>query len=115
MVCLDEKRLKERGYCKTPDFLLPVPVAVRIMSGELEGKYEIINWIESKGSFGSVAQHRKLMREQFLPYHNRFGPGLVVYSGGFIREIVAGSASAGIFIDYQLNPDFVFLESPFLT
>ncbi|XP_068953735.1 CDAN1-interacting nuclease 1 isoform X3 [Petaurus breviceps papuanus] len=81
---LDEDQLRAKGYDKTPDFILEVPV-VMLCPLALEG--HIIHWIESKASFGDECSHQAYLHDQFWSYWNRFGPGLVIYWYGFIEEL----------------------------
>ncbi|XP_026494293.1 CDAN1-interacting nuclease 1 [Vanessa tameamea] len=74
----DENLLRLRGYDKTPDFKLDVPIAV-------DGF--IVNWIESKALFGNEENHLGYMKDQLLCYWNRFGPGLVIYWFGYLETL----------------------------
>ncbi len=73
-----EAQMRAAGYPKTPDALLAYPV-------EING--HIVNWIESKALFSDGPTHQTYLREQYWPYYNRFGPGLVIYWFGFLEEI----------------------------
>ncbi|XP_047509986.1 CDAN1-interacting nuclease 1 isoform X3 [Pieris napi] len=74
----DESILRLRGYDKTPDFKLDVPIAV-------DGF--VVNWIESKALFGDEENHLGYLKEQLICYWNRFGPGLVIYWFGYLETL----------------------------
>ncbi|CAK1550516.1 unnamed protein product [Leptosia nina] len=74
----DENLLRLRGYDKTPDFKLDVPIAV-------DGF--VVNWIESKALFGDEENHLGYVKEQLICYWNRFGPGLVIYWFGYLETL----------------------------
>ena len=59
---VDERDLSARGYDKTPDFKLEVPIAM---------DNNVINWVESKASFGDAQSHERYLEEQFWSYQNR--------------------------------------------
>ncbi|XP_075049363.1 CDAN1-interacting nuclease 1 isoform X2 [Mixophyes fleayi] len=98
---LDEEQLRIKGYDKTPDFILEVPVAV-------DG--HVIHWIESKASFGDESSHRMYLQDQFWSYWNRFGPGLVIYWYGFIEELDC-HRERGILLKDEFPCDIVTLRN----
>jgi len=75
----EESRALERK--KTPDFLLKCPM-------EYDGR--TINWVESKGSFGSPYQTRYDYDNQLSHYVKLFGPGIVSYWMGYIDDTHMG-------------------------
>eukprot|EP00696_Hemimastix_kukwesjijk_P000849 gnl/Hemi2/11110_TR3826_c0_g1_i1.p1 gnl/Hemi2/11110_TR3826_c0_g1~~gnl/Hemi2/11110_TR3826_c0_g1_i1.p1 ORF type:complete len:259 (-),score=68.49 gnl/Hemi2/11110_TR3826_c0_g1_i1:136-912(-) len=72
-----EQEMRERGYHKTPDVLLEVPIEVR-------GR--CVMWIDSKALFGDQQSHSK-SRDQFKGYVNRYGPGMVIYWFDFVESL----------------------------
>ena len=86
---LDEKEQRERGFDKTPDIKLEVPIVI-------DGC--IINWIESKALFGDVENHATYLQDQLWSYWNRFGPGMVIYWFGFIEELKHNTRHSGILV-----------------
>ncbi|XP_017757540.1 PREDICTED: uncharacterized protein C15orf41 homolog [Eufriesea mexicana] len=87
----NEEHLRSRGYDKTPDFKLEVPIAVNGC---------VINWIESKARFGNKEIHQKYIKEQFLSYWNRFGPGLVIYWFGFLDNLSEPNEKRFVIMDH---------------
>ena len=96
----DENILREQGYDKTPDFLLTVPIAV-------DGV--VINWIESKASFGDEYTHKQYLREQYWSYWNRFGSGLIIYWFGFIDELENDIKDRGLLLRSDMPRDVLTL------
>lgn len=87
----DETQLRTRGYDKTPDVKLEIPIAVNGI---------VINWIESKAQFGGPKVHRRYNKEQYLSYWNRYGPGLVIYWFGFLDNLNQSSENRFIIMDH---------------
>ena len=94
----DEGELRGRGYAKTPDIKLDLPVGVRApgngacaecgsvatgVAAAAAGAPRVITWIDSKATLGDPATLRD-NAEQLAGYANRFGPGLVIYWGGAV-------------------------------
>ncbi|XP_060069679.1 CDAN1-interacting nuclease 1-like [Ylistrum balloti] len=98
---IGEDQMRAKGYDKTPDVKLEVPIAV-------DG--HMVNWIESKASFGDEYSHRSYLKDQFWSYWNRFGPGMVIYWFGFIDELDSNTEKGIILRDsfpesiVRLNP-----------
>ncbi|XP_053688084.1 CDAN1-interacting nuclease 1 [Sabethes cyaneus] len=90
----DEGDLRRTGYDKTPDLKLAIPCLY---------KGRIVNWIESKASFGDMETHIGYMRDQLVSYGNRFGSGMVIYWFGYLDMIA----------DYGENADYVTIVDTF--
>ncbi|GAB5369436.1 hypothetical protein AAMO2058_001404400 [Amorphochlora amoebiformis] len=74
---LSEDDMKSKGFDKTPDVRLLVPISV--------GKH-VISWIDSKASFGDQENHERDCK-QMQQYVDRYGPGMVIYWFGFIKDL----------------------------
>eukprot|EP00058_Branchiostoma_floridae_P004612 XP_002590100.1 hypothetical protein BRAFLDRAFT_83378 [Branchiostoma floridae] len=98
---IGEDVMRAKGYDKTPDFKLEVPIAV-------DG--HVVNWVESKASFGDELSHRTYLRDQFWSYWNRFGPGMVIYWFGFIDELDV-NADKGIVLMDHFPDSFTTLQA----
>lgn len=104
-----ENVLRERGYDKTPDFMLEVPICLK------DGT--VICWIDSKATFGDEQSHKDNYENQFKFYLNRFGSGLVIYWFGYLNTIESlpfnfnsGTLKKVISIDDKFPNDVVFLN-----
>ncbi|KAF7278000.1 hypothetical protein GWI33_008995 [Rhynchophorus ferrugineus] len=87
-----EEYLRKYGYDKTPDLKLDVPIVI-------DGF--VINWIEGKAVFADEDVHSDYMKNQYLSYWNRFGPGLVIYWFGYLKTIVETGDKRFIVRDYM--------------
>jgi CDAN1-interacting nuclease 1 len=85
---LDESELRRRGFPKTPDVKLEVPIAVQGV---------VIHWIDSKATFGNDYTHSVAL-EQYRSYCNRFGSGMVIYWMGFIDDLAPSCLAEGILL-----------------
>nr|CAG4634939.1 EOG090X0A0V [Alona affinis] len=101
MTFLHEDHLRAKGYDKTPDIKLEIPVAV-------DG--QVINWIESKALFGDEETHRTYLKEQLYSYWNRFGPGLVVYWFGYVDDLEKIHGNRTILIRDALPSNMALME-----
>lgn len=72
-----EDDLRVDGHFKTPDIRLVVPIAVQ---------GNVVQWIDSKATFGDEQQHKENLERQFHMYVNRYGPGLVIYWHGYVAD-----------------------------
>lgn len=86
----DVRRCSSKGWAKTPDVKLKLPIGV--VDGA--GKARVVNWIDSKAMFGDPDTHFAQNGDQLRGYVNRFGPGLVLYWFGCV-ESVAGAGRGG--------------------
>jgi len=78
-----ERELEARGFPKTPDVRLPVPIGLETETGEVEA----VHWIDSKAMFGLRGEANENV-EQLKGYVNRFGPGMVIYWMGFHPDLL---------------------------
>jgi len=77
-----ERELRDLGMSKTPDIRLDIPIG---MVGP-QGEARAIHWIDCKAMFGDPPTHRQ-NKPQLEGYVNRFGPGAVLYTVGFVEEL----------------------------
>jgi hypothetical protein len=74
---MGEEELRRKGFAKTPDILLNIPILV-------EGV--VVNWIDSKAYFGDEYWHKQ-NHAQLWGYRDRYGPGMVIYWCGFLEHL----------------------------
>jgi Protein of unknown function TPD sequence-motif len=60
--------MRERGLAKTPDILLPVPIAVKDSTGD----WHIVKWIDSKAMFGYPDSFKEQVIVLLLHSHNSY-------------------------------------------
>lgn len=108
---IKESELREKGYDKTPDFKLELPIF-------LKDSGRVISWIDSKGTFGDETSHAEYYETQFKFYLNRFGSGLVIYWLGYVKELEArnsGMANRSVVVSEDFPSDFTVLDlKPFV-
>lgn len=98
----DEGDLRRDGFDKTPDLLLGVQCLY---------KNTIVNWIESKASFGDSESHSKYVKDQLSCYENRFGTGIVIYWFGFQEEILSTKQNLIVLDDFPLKEQLTTFET----
>jgi hypothetical protein len=102
---IDEQELRKRGYDKTPDFKLELPIGI-------DG--QIVNWIESKATFGDEETHKVYLEDQLTSYKNRYGSGLVIYWLGYVDTLEDSSiASSGIMVRENMPTNIVHMKIKF--
>jgi hypothetical protein len=111
---LKEDELRERGYDKTPDFMLEIPIYLS------DGT--IVSWIDSKATFGDEQSHKENYDNQFKFYLNRFGAGLVIYSFGLLKDVDkmgcnynAGTNKRVIYVCEQFPLDYTSFNFDFIN
>lgn len=79
-------------------------------------KDNIINWIESKASFGDRDSHAKYVKEQLSCYSNRFGPGIVIYWFGYQEDILnINQGNLIILDDFPTNDTLTTFDKLYVT
>ena len=94
-----EEVLRAKGFDKTPDFKLESPISIN---------EKVINWVESKASFGDYTSHQQYYDNQSKGYVNRFGPGLVIYWFGYINDL--SEKSNQILINDHFPSNFISIN-----
>jgi hypothetical protein len=105
-----EKELQQRGYAKTPDVHLPVPIGVHVTDPHTgQTAVKIIHWIDSKAMYGDAETHHSHNRPQMEAYVNRFGPGLVIYWFGLHPALLQSDIAHVLVSDCFPHPDVLLL------
>ncbi len=73
---LSEEEMRSRGYPKTPDIKLEIPISYSSVYDCAHGcqtvcEGHVINWIESKALFGDSKTHSHYVHSQLQTYKNR--------------------------------------------
>lgn len=90
---------------------------------------QVINWIESKALFGDEDAHRAYLKDQLYSYWNRyfslfyqikiyhfnflfyrFGPGLVIYWFGYVKDLEKIHQNRTILIRDSLPSNIILME-----
>jgi len=103
---IKESELREKGYDKTPDFKLELPIF-------LNESGRVISWIDSKGTFGDEISHSEYYETQFKFYLNRFGSGLVIYWLGYVKDLEtknSNMANRSVVVCDDFPSDFTILN-----
>ena len=100
----DEKYFRNKGYDKTPDIKLEIPISINGTP---------VNWIESKALFGDDESHKTYLRDQLWSYWNRFGAGLVIYWFGYIDDLKNSRNHSGILLSDSFPEDIVEFDPSF--
>lgn len=106
---MNEGDMRKTGYAKTPDSILLQPIAISRKGGEPL----VVKWIESKAWFGDPTSHQTYLRDQYWPYYNRFGPGLVIYWMGIVDEMILPHHDKGVAVmdHFPLSENIIRIES----
>ncbi|KAA6417933.1 MAG: hypothetical protein FRX49_12091, partial [Trebouxia sp. A1-2] len=105
-----EEHLRDKGFFKTPDAKLQVTcVLENCWCVPIAVKGRIVNWVDSKATFGDTKSHLEYNQEQFSKYVNRYGPGMVIYWFGFIDDLQGADADLVLVEDFPSAEDTIQL------
>lgn len=116
-----EEELRAQGLPKTPDVKLLVPFAIKLASPASDlaadatttsgdSEWFVVNWIESKASFGDEGSHMRTVQDQLWGYRHRYGPGIVVFWFGFISDLREKWKSHGVLLLESFPPAGATIE-----